>query len=704
MKKAFLFFAGALLLAGCAKETETKEDTGVKTYTITASVDNLGTRSTADVNEDGEVSFTWGENESIAVIPEANSLVLPFIVANADDGTFSYTSMGDEDEYESFIMAVSPASALDPEVIVDGSWAMYNIIYSGDYVQEQSNAIMVAGTPTTGSDGTQHFQFRHIGGLVKVSYTNVPAGTKAMVFSTQDNPITGVFEFEEIANIEAKATSIGGTTGNEATVRFTTAPTSEGPADFYLPIPTGSYQTFTVKLIGADDNDIDGSEQTFTAPSAFTVKPADVILCPEVTVTPPCYVKVSSDDNLTSGQYLIVYEAGSLAFNGGLTTLDASSNSISVTITNDVIPSNSGTDAASFTISIGTESSTIKSASGYYIGNNSDSNSLSANKTTQFENTIRIGQNGEADIVSKGGAYLRYNATSGQERFRYFKSSTYTAQKAIALYKLSSSTAPVTQKELENELYISGNIKKQFNLNEAFSFGEGVVKATYTNGESKTLTVSDVTVSGFNSSSASDSQSITLTYTEGGKTATGTYNVQIIGTVTGAKYKRVSTLTAGKKYLIAAGNGDSYVMPHPVSSQVQDGVQVSIANDEIASTAETDACAFTISQKTVNSVSYYVITYVSNSTTYYVAGASSSNTSLKSINQTPSNVSSLALWTITKSSTGYGSFNIKDAGATSRSILWRPSDSNNTWLKFGHYNGSGNSTYYNVELYEYTVD
>ena len=305
MKKAFLFFAGALLLAGCAKETETKEETGVKTYTITASVDNLGTRSTADVNETGEVSFSWGENERIAVIPVANSTVLPFIVANADDGTFSYTPMPDEDEYESFIMAVSPANALDPEVIVDGSWAMYNIIYSGDYVQEQSNAIMVAGTPTTGSDGTQHFQFRHIGGLVKVSYTNVPAGTKAMVFSTQDNPITGVFEFEEIANIEAKATSIGGTTGNEATVRFTTAPTSEGPADFYLPIPTGSYQTFTVKLIGADDNDIDGSEQTFTAPSAFTVKPADVILCPEVTITstPQLVVENFNSSGASSNKY-----------------------------------------------------------------------------------------------------------------------------------------------------------------------------------------------------------------------------------------------------------------------------------------------------------------------------------------------------------------------------------------------------------------
>ena len=44
-------------------------------------------------------------------------------------------------------------------------------------------------------------------------------------------------------------------------------------------------------------------------------------------------------------------------------------------------------------------------------------------------------EDGSPKIVAQRGAVLRYNATSGQTRFRYFKSGTYTNQKAIALYK-----------------------------------------------------------------------------------------------------------------------------------------------------------------------------------------------------------------------------------------------------------------------------
>ena len=40
-------------------------------------------------------------------------------------------------------------------------------------------------------------------------------------------------------------------------------------------------------------------------------------------------------------------------------------------------------------------------------------------------------------------AHLRYNKTSGQERFRFFQSSTYTKQQPIQLYKKSSGETDV---------------------------------------------------------------------------------------------------------------------------------------------------------------------------------------------------------------------------------------------------------------------
>lgn len=145
------------------------------------------------------------------------------------------------------------------------------------------------------------------------------------------------------------------------------------------------------------------------------------------------FVKVTKDADLTTGTYLIVYEDGSLAFDGSLETLDAVRNTIPVTISDDKIPSTQTTDAATFEIDV--DAGTIYSKSGYYIGKLSDGNGMNTSDEEAYTNEISIDENGNANIMS-GNAYLRYNATSGQERFRYFKSATYTAQKAIQLYKL----------------------------------------------------------------------------------------------------------------------------------------------------------------------------------------------------------------------------------------------------------------------------
>ena len=146
------------------------------------------------------------------------------------------------------------------------------------------------------------------------------------------------------------------------------------------------------------------------------------------------YVKVTSSEEITDGDYLIVYENGNLAFDGSLPNLDVTGNNIAVTISGSTIESNAETDAAAFTIAAKTGGYSIKSASGYYIGQTSNANGLFSSTTTAYTNTISVNE-GNVDIISSGGAYLRYNASSGQERFRYYKSSSYTGQQAIQLYK-----------------------------------------------------------------------------------------------------------------------------------------------------------------------------------------------------------------------------------------------------------------------------
>ncbi len=154
----------------------------------------------------------------------------------------------------------------------------------------------------------------------------------------------------------------------------------------------------------------------------------------DVTVT-ECFEKVTSAQSDWSGTYLIVYESGKVAFNGSLASLDAVSNTKTVTISNNQIEATAEMKAIAFTIAKNGTNYTIKSASGKYIGNNSDSNALSSG-TSALNNTIAFVSANDITIKGSGGSYLRYNATSGQTRFRYFKSGTYTSQKAIQLYKL----------------------------------------------------------------------------------------------------------------------------------------------------------------------------------------------------------------------------------------------------------------------------
>ena len=167
------------------------------------------------------------------------------------------------------------------------------------------------------------------------------------------------------------------------------------------------------------------------------------------------YVKVTSTDDITDGQYLIVYEGGvsggntvpSVAFNGALETLDAVENGIAVTIADNQIAATDVTRAAEFTIDV--TAGTLQNASGLYIGVSSNSNGLKTSDDPEaYTHTFSIDDNEDAVIAaafSESTMSLRYNYASNQLRFRYYKDS---GQQPIQLYKFVSSntvTASVSQ-------------------------------------------------------------------------------------------------------------------------------------------------------------------------------------------------------------------------------------------------------------------
>ena len=207
---------------------------------------------------------------------------------------------------------------------------------------------------------------------------------------------------------------------------------------------------------------VEGDEETVWS-DLVTITQAAYVAPP--TPVEGSYVKVTSTDDITDGQYLIVYEGNethdAVAFNGGLETLDAANNIIAVTIENDEIAASEATQAAEFTINVA--DGTIKSASGLYIGKNANSNGLDASAETQYTNTFDIASD-EAVITASSGCTLRYNYASDQLRFRYYKS----GQQAIQLYKFVSN-------EPEVEYYLAGSFAED-------GWDEGMLKMTNKNG------------------------------------------------------------------------------------------------------------------------------------------------------------------------------------------------------------------------------
>lgn len=193
------------------------------------------------------------------------------------------------------------------------------------------------------------------------------------------------------------------------------------------------YQLQSVSVVDGDLLTVDlteGDEGTYT----FTMPESPVTV--SCTVLEPgsgkIYQKVTT---LRNGTYLIVYEAGELAFDGSRsnTTLDAAGNSIPVEINNGQISGTATIDAATFTYD--KKTGTLKSASGLYIGKTNNDTGMDASTSTWYTNTITFDENGNATITSSGGAALRYNSTSNPGRFRYYKSNS-TVKTPVQLYRL----------------------------------------------------------------------------------------------------------------------------------------------------------------------------------------------------------------------------------------------------------------------------
>lgn len=192
----------------------------------------------------------------------------------------------------------------------------------------------------------------------------------------------------------------------------------------------GNTGTAVIKATYAQTDEYRAGEATCT----ITVNPAGIT--PEPSATGK-YVKITKDDELTDGQYLIVNESAGKIFNGSLGAgMDTNGNTISVTISSSEITATETINNAAFTFS--SSDGSFRSSTGHYISGTSGNLSIS---TDVKEHTVTISTEGNANIAYSSTSSLRYNSGVTNGRFRYYSS---TNQQPVQLYKYVPAESPST--------------------------------------------------------------------------------------------------------------------------------------------------------------------------------------------------------------------------------------------------------------------
>lgn len=260
MRKTFILISLATVsLFSCVKPEldQVVEPTNEYNATLTASV-----QETRVAIADDNVKLSWNNGDEISVLT-SNGVYKTFVY-NGADGASTAEFRGYLAEGETIgnhaIYPANPQHTVNDEVP--------SIYLPSEY---QWNGSEVMG-PMVAVINDAEALFTHAGGLFAFDAKNVPAGAKGFKFSTATKEITGVFPYEE-----GVVTAGNSEEGSSVTMWFNSLEQGDD-MKFYIPVPVGTYEDFTVSYIDSDNSEktirSSGSKNIIAAATVklFTVK------------------------------------------------------------------------------------------------------------------------------------------------------------------------------------------------------------------------------------------------------------------------------------------------------------------------------------------------------------------------------------------------------------------------------------------------
>lgn len=281
MKKiSIIISAFALIVCGCSKEQDTSllisnQDTNVVSFKAFFEGEDPDTK--LGINTSTGV-LNWANGDAIAVQMTDDTFV-PFTYSSSTK-EFSAT-LGDKEVKDGGV-AYYPAS-----IAINGTPGSVNLPTSYTI---GADATVCPPMIATVNLGAKSLSLKHLGGILSVKVSYVPADANKLVLTVPGKDVTGLFSVSD-GKINA------GTTGdnNTVTMTFDEGVFSTSTTEFFIPVPVTTFEGgFTVDFKNA-------SNQTLythsTAKTSITAARASIKRMAELTVPKYVYVSDNSGDS-----------------------------------------------------------------------------------------------------------------------------------------------------------------------------------------------------------------------------------------------------------------------------------------------------------------------------------------------------------------------------------------------------------------------
>lgn len=264
MKKiVYAIAALALIFTGCAKELDNSTKDNFSTVRLHVKVADQLTKVSAD--NDGR--YHWQGGDEITVFDDLGASFVFSTKNGGSDVDFGATSWSGEDLGK---YAMYPASSHS----VSGDVVGFNLPSSYKWKANSTNM------PMLGKINEDVATFKAVGGVLKLVCYNVPANAVKMEFSATNKKISGSFNIDNAAvDNPIIVTAAMAESNNKVSFDFTGD--REDNMVFYIPLPTGTIDGFTVSFL----SDVPEVVFTKTSTKSLSVSRNQMIIAPALNCT-----------------------------------------------------------------------------------------------------------------------------------------------------------------------------------------------------------------------------------------------------------------------------------------------------------------------------------------------------------------------------------------------------------------------------------